>query len=235
GAAACGRGAAAAERDARPRAGRAPGAGGDRGAVDGAAGGGGVGRVAAALAGEADAAVGAGGGGGGGGERGAVRGSGAGRRMRGGGGVGCDLGLLRGAGEGEDVADVLHAGDEEDEAFEAEAEAGVGDGAVPAQVAVPPVVLLVQAHLVEAAVEDVEAFLALRAADEFAHAGDEDVHGGDGLFSVGACLLRPVQAHVEGLDALGVVHDDDGLLEVLLGEVAFVLGLEVGAPPRLVV
>ena len=37
-----------------------------------------------------------------------------------------ELGTLRSAGEGDDVADVLHASDEQDEAFEAQTEAGVG-------------------------------------------------------------------------------------------------------------
>jgi lipoprotein-releasing system ATP-binding protein len=37
-----------------------------------------------------------------------------------------ELGTLRSAGEGDDVADVLHASDEQDEAFEAQTETGVG-------------------------------------------------------------------------------------------------------------
>ena len=53
--------------------------------------------------------------------------------------------------EGDHVADVGHAGGVDDRALEAEAEAGVGHGAVAAQVAVPPVGLLVEAHLGDAA------------------------------------------------------------------------------------
>lgn len=36
--------------------------------------------------------------------------------------VGLELGVLGGAGEGDDVTDVSHAGDEEDDALKAEAE-----------------------------------------------------------------------------------------------------------------
>ena len=49
-----------------------------------------------------------------------------------------ELGRLRRAGERNDVADVLHAGDEEYQALETEAEAGMGAGAPAAGVDVPP-------------------------------------------------------------------------------------------------
>lgn len=49
--------------------------------------------------------------------------------------------MAGGADEGDDVADVGHAGDEHEEALEAHAEAGVGDGAVFAEVGVPAVVV----------------------------------------------------------------------------------------------
>jgi hypothetical protein len=113
--------------------------------------------------------------------------------------------------ERDHVADVLDAGGVLDRALEAEAEAGVGHGAVAAQVAVPPVVLLGQAHLVHARVEHVEALLALAAADDLADAGRQHVHRGDGL----AVVVLP---HVEGLDVLRVVHHRDRALDDLLGE-----------------
>jgi len=127
------------------------------------------------------------------------------------------------AGEGDDVADVFHAGGEEDEALEAEAEAGVGDGAVFAQLEVPPVVVSVEAVVFDFLFEDVEPLFALRAADDFADFGDEDVHGGNRF----AVIVAP---HVERLDAGGVIGYDDRLFAVLFGEVALVLGLEIGAP-----
>ena len=68
--------------------------------------------------------------------------------------MGSEFGVAGGAGEGDDVADVLHAGGELDGALEAEAEAGVGGGAVAAQVQVPPVGGVVQAGLGHAALED---------------------------------------------------------------------------------
>src|SRR5712671_6503026 len=111
--------------------------------------------------------------------------------------------VARRSGEGDHVADIGHSGGVEDRTFKAQAEAGVGHGAVAAKVAVPGVGVLVEVHLVEAAVEDVEAILALGAADDLADAGGEDVHGGDGAAVV-------VLAHVEGLDLPGIVHHDDG-------------------------
>lgn len=128
-----------------------------------------------------------------------------------------------GAGVREDVADVVDAGEVHDEALEAQAEAGVVAGAVAAEVQVVLVLVLLHAELLDAALEDVEALLALGAADDLSDAGDEAVRGGDRLAVV-------VLAHVERLDVLGVVGDERRLLEVLLREVALVLGLEVDAP-----
>ena len=75
----------------------------------------------------------------------------------------------------------------------------------------------------EPAIEIVEPLLALRAADDLADAGRQDVHRRHGLPVV-------VHAHVERLDLLRVVHHDDGRLDVLLGQPALVLGLQVHAP-----
>ena len=65
--------------------------------------------------------------------------------------------------------------------------------------------------------------LPLAATDDFADSRSQDVHGGDGLLVV-------VQAHVEGLDVLRVVHQHDGLSDQFLGAVPLVLGLQVDAP-----
>ena len=69
------------------------------------------------------------------------------------------------------IANIRHAGRIKNRALKAQAEAGVRHGAVAAQVAVPPVIFLVQLHLVEAIVEHVQPFLALRTADDFADEG----------------------------------------------------------------
>src|SRR5262249_11522249 len=101
------------------------------------------------------------------------------------------LGVAGGAGEGDDVADGGDASQEHQQALKAEAESGVGDGAVTAQVNVPPVILgfeFVEFHVFE---ELVQALLTLGAADDFADAGNQHVHGGDGLVIV-------VEPHVEG-------------------------------------
>mmetsp|Transcript_29576 Transcript_29576/g.84843 ORF Transcript_29576/g.84843 Transcript_29576/m.84843 type:complete len:703 (+) Transcript_29576:138-2246(+) len=131
--------------------------------------------------------------------------------------------MARVARVGNDIPDVLNASDEHDEALEAQAKACVGDGAVASQVPVPPVVLDVEAHLRYPAVQHVQALLALGPADDLADARGQDVHGGDGLLVV-------VEAHVEGLDVLGVVVQDRGLLVDLLGQISLVLGAEVHAP-----
>ena len=59
--------------------------------------------------------------------------------------------------------------------------------------------------------ENVEAFFALAAADDLADAGDEHVHGPHGFAVV-------VDAHVERLQRARIIVQDDGVLEVLLGQ-----------------
>ena len=69
------------------------------------------------------------------------------------------------------------------------------------------------------AVEDlVDVGLTLGAPDDLTDAGEKDVHGADGLAVF-------VLLHVEGLDLLRVVGQDDRLLEVFLDEVTLVLRL----------
>src|SRR5215468_8181398 len=66
-------------------------------------------------------------------------------------------------------------------ALEAKAEARMRHGAVTAQVAVPAVMLLVDAALGHAAVEDVEPLLALAAADDLADPRCQHIHRRDGF------------------------------------------------------
>ena len=126
------------------------------------------------------------------------------------------------------VADVADTGQVHHHTLEAQTETGVTAGAVAAQVAVPPVILGVHAQLLDAALQQLQALLTLAAADDLADAGDQAVRGGHGL----AVIVHP---HVEGLDLLGIVGDEHGLLVHLLGEVALMLGLQVAAPVDLVV
>ena len=75
----------------------------------------------------------------------------------------------------------------------------------------------------ELLVEHIKAFFTLTATNNFAGAWNQHVHGGNRLAVV-------VAAHVESLDVLRVVHDHDGPSHVLLGEIAFVFGLQVQSP-----
>ena len=99
----------------------------------------------------------------------------------------------------------------------------MGDGAVFTQVAVPPVVGLVQVHLIQAGVEHVKAFLALGAADDLANAGRQHVHRGNGFAVV-------IHTHIKCLDVFRVIHDHHRSADVFLGEPAFVLALQIHAP-----
>ena len=71
--------------------------------------------------------------------------------------------------------------------------------------------------------EAFETLFALTSSHDFTDAWHEDVHRGDGLTVV-------VLAHVERLRGFRVVVDGHRALEMLLGEITFVLGLQVLAP-----
>merc|ERR1712087_304038 len=122
--------------------------------------------------------------------------------------------------EGDHVADVRDAGDVADEPLEAESVARVGDRPVPAEVDVPPIVLRVEPRLLHLAQQHRRPLLTLAAADELADTGHEQVHRRNRLAVV-------VVSHVEGLDALGVVVDEDGAAEGDLGEPPLVFGGKV--------
>lgn len=74
------------------------------------------------------------------------------------------------------------------------------------------------------------------AADDFARVGDEEVEAGDGGGGGGGGGGGRGGGgrgkHVKGLEGLGVVRDEDGVVAVAqaVGYVALVLGLEAGAP-----
>ena len=77
--------------------------------------------------------------------------------------------------------------------------------------------------LFHARIQHLQALLPLAAADDLADARGQHIHGRHGALVV-------VQAHVEGLDVLRVVHDHHRPAHVLFGQVALVLGGQVLPP-----
>src|SRR4029453_9561728 len=78
--------------------------------------------------------------------------------------------------ERDHIPHVLHPRDEHHRTLEPQPEPRVRHGAVTAQVAVPPVFLEREAHLLDPRVKIREALLALAAADDLPDAGDAHVH-----------------------------------------------------------
>jgi hypothetical protein len=83
-----------------------------------------------------------------------------------------ELRILGRARERDHVADVGHAGHKQREAFEAQAEARMRGRAVLAGFEVPPQAFLRDVQFLDAGVELVVVLLPLRAADDFADAGE---------------------------------------------------------------
>ena len=99
----------------------------------------------------------------------------------------------------------------------------MGYGTETTCVEIPPHVLHGDVKFLDALQELVIVLLTLRASDNLTDIGEEHVHGTDSL----AVL---VLLHIEGLDLLGIVGQDYGLLEVFLDEITFMLALKVCAP-----
>lgn len=134
-----------------------------------------------------------------------------------------EFGCLGSTWERYHVADVLHTGHEEDKALEAEAETTVGAASILAGVEIPPHILHRDVATVDFADEFVIVLLAHATADNLANLREEHVGTLHGAVVV-------INLHIEGLDILGIVGHDDGLLEVLLDEEALVLAGEVHTP-----
>src|SRR5215468_1017924 len=117
-----------------------------------------------------------------------------------------------GAWEGDRVADIGETGDVGERALEAEAKAGVRHRAVAAEIAVPGVLVPVDAALTHRLVQYLKPFLALAAANDLADPRRQYVHCRDRAAVV-------VDPYVKGFDGLWVIHHDDRLLRVLLGQI----------------
>ena len=127
------------------------------------------------------------------------------------------------AGVEKHVADVGHTRNVHHQSVEAQAETAVGARAELAQVEVVTIGVQIHIALVHGGQEFVEVGLTLAAADDLAHAGHQEVGSGDGL-AVGILL------HIEGLDGLGIVDNEHGLVVDDLGDIALVFGLQIATP-----
>jgi hypothetical protein len=125
------------------------------------------------------------------------------------------------------VADVLEPSADHDQALEAEAEARVWNGAEAPEVEVPLQRVLADADLRHAPLQVIDALLPLASADDLADARQQHVHRRDRLPAGLAAVVLP---HVEALDGLGVIDDDNGALVHFVRQVALVLACEVGTP-----
>ena len=134
-----------------------------------------------------------------------------------------EVAIVGSTGEGDDVADVLHACDEENETFEAESKTTVRATAEAARVKIPVHLLGFDTEAPHAFYKFVIVGLTDGAADDFANLWKEDISA---LHSFSIFI----EFHVECLDFLGIVSHDDRLLEVFFNEVALVFGGQI-APP----
>ena len=130
--------------------------------------------------------------------------------------------------ERDNISDVAHSGDIHYATLEAQSKACMACRTVTAQIQIELIIFLVQSQLFHTLLQDLQVVLTLAAADDLTDAGHEAVHGRDGL-AIG------IQLHVECLDLLRVIRDEDRALEDLLGEVPLVLGLQIAAPEDLVI
>ena len=140
--------------------------------------------------------------------------------------------------EGNDVADVLHTCYKQNQTLEAKTEASMRTGSPTTGIDVPPQVGLIHLTTLNLTHQFVVALLTHRTTDDLTDLREQHVgtlHGRTRSHStlvthrtaIGRIL---VLFHIERLESTGVVSHDDGLLEVLLHEVALMLTGQVVAP-----
>src|SRR5574344_730311 len=134
-----------------------------------------------------------------------------------------EFGVFGSTGEGNDVADVLHTGHKEQQAFKTQAETGVWASAIATGVEVPQHIFHGDVEFLDACHEFFVVLFTHGAADDFANLREKHV-GALHRFAVGVLL------HVESLDFLGVVNHNDRFLEVFFHQIAFVFAGEVDTP-----
>ena len=116
--------------------------------------------------------------------------------------------MARKAGERNDIPYIFHAGCKLDKTFKSEAESAVRDAAVLAQLQIPPVIFAVKFHLFDLIFQNIDTIFSLRAADDFADFGNENVHSRN-------CFVIIVGAHVKCFDACGIIGKDDRFFKML--------------------
>lgn len=135
---------------------------------------------------------------------------------------GLKFAMSRSSGEGDDISDVLHSSNKHEHALKAHAEAGVRATAVFTEVEIPAVFVQAESFLFHVGLQYIDALLTLCAADNFANARHEEIHGGH---SDAALAVWLVGAHVKWFNAFRVIINGDWALEVLLGQKSFVFRL----------
>ena len=116
------------------------------------------------------------------------------------------------------VADISHTRRVHYQTLEAETEAAVRNSTVFAEIKVIGLEVEVHISLLHSGDEFVLVSLTLASADYLADAGNKEVNSRNSL-AVGILL------HVEGFYLLGIICNENSLLEDLLGDISLVLGL----------
>src|SRR5205085_9874869 len=117
-----------------------------------------------------------------------------------------------------------HSSDVHKRALETESETCVRNTSISANIEIPLVVLdILDPQFAHSPPQYIVAFFALASPDDFSNLRYQDIHRAHGF----AVL---VHTHVERLDLRRIVVQDDGLLENLLGQEAFVFGLKIQSP-----
>ena len=119
-------------------------------------------------------------------------------------------------GERNNVADILHTRNEQNQTFKAKTEARVRTSTETASIEIPPHILHRNVQFLDATHQFFVAFFTFRTTDNFANLREENVHSTNRLAIF-------VHLHVECLDFLRVVRQNHRLLKVFLNEEAFML------------
>ena len=125
--------------------------------------------------------------------------------------------------EGQNIADIRHAGHIEYKPLEAQSEPRMPCAAVSAKLQIPVIIVLAKFKPLQRLLEHLGTLHALASSEYLPDSGYKKVHGGNRLPVV-------ILTHIKSLYVAGIIGYKNGAFEMLLGQIAFMLGLQIAAP-----
>ncbi len=131
-----------------------------------------------------------------------------------------ELGVARRSRERNHISDVRSPRNEHQHSFEPKSKAAVRHCSISPEIKVPPVILRAEAVVFHCVCEDIQPFFTLAPPNNLSDSRNQNVHRSRRL----PVVIGP---HIKRLNLLGIVKHGNWAFKIILGQITFVLGLEI--------